>query len=260
MQVEEGDRRANFAVSENNNVNGVGMKYGNQYVGIQGNNLVVTSSATEKLLMKMSLLTGLAIVLNKEGNKTLAVQLDGSVSFIDGEINQFNTKWLLTTTFNPDYSNEYPELTSDYELAVAGLIYTASIGLILNLGIGPSIIGNESKIQRGLIAVIKTSKRAEKAIDTLVEAITKNKAAVATAALVFLGVLYEEGLLLQFVKIALEFAGWYLLGEVLVKLFEVIFLPELEAAQVLAGFVVWVGQMIEATVKVINSKKSVREE
>ena len=66
-----------------------------------------------------------------------------------------------------------------------------------------------------------------------------NKGALVTLMLGVISVLYHESLLWTIFKQMMKIAGWSVVPRALAKIIQVIFLPEAEAAELLASFTVW---------------------
>ena len=61
-----------------------------------------------------------------------------------------------------------------------------------------------------------------------------------------IGVFYHEGLLWTIFKEMLKLGGWYAVTWALAKIIEIMFLPQAEAAELLASFTIWGVQTVEA--------------
>lgn len=73
------------------------------------------------------------------------------------------------------------------------------------------------------------------------------KSITATAAIGFMGVVYQQGLMWTLIKFILTSAGWYALFWVLRKAIAIV--TGLEAASILAGFIVWAVQLTQLSLQ-----------
>ena len=130
---------------------------------------------------------------------------------------------------------------SDCDLAWASFIWAITGGFFLAIGIGPFIA--VGRVQPGVLGLIKSSPPAWSAIQQLAKGIINgvkaNTKAVVTGLFSVMGFLYHEGILWTIFKMMLRFGAWLGLAKALAKIIEVIFLPELEVAELLASFTVW---------------------
>lgn len=137
------------------------------------------------------------------------------------------------------------EITS-CETAWASFIWKLTGGFFLAIGLGTYI--SEGRAATGLLALLRTNRRAWQAV----QALQNNKTITATAGLGVVGILYEEGLLWDAFKMAMAAVGWWGAALALKKIIEFVFLPEAEAAEVLAGFAIWATQLTQAGIAVGN--------
>ena len=70
--------------------------------------------------------------------------------------------------------------------------------------------------------------------------------ALVSSMLAAIATLYHEGLLWTIFKWMLKSAGWTAIAWALAKIIQIVFLPEAEAAELLASFTVWGVQTVEA--------------
>ena len=146
------------------------------------------------------------------------------------------------------------ETLSKHDLALASLIWKLSGGFFLAIGLNSFI--STSKVNPGVLALIKSNPAAWKAIKNLVKAITNgigHTGALITSLLGVIGVLYHEGLLWTVFKEMLKPADWIHVTWALGKITEVVFLPEAEAAELLASFTVWGVQIVQAGLDVAQA-------
>lgn len=143
------------------------------------------------------------------------------------------------------------ESLSECELAWASFIWTLTGGFFLAIGLGPFI--STGKVKTGVLGLIKSNPTAWKAIQDLAKAITNGigrTGALVTSLLGVIGVFYHEGLLWKVLKAMLKASAWIAVTWALAKIIEIIFLPEVEAAELLASFTVWGVQTVQAGLEV----------
>ena len=134
------------------------------------------------------------------------------------------------------------ELISDCDRAMANLVWHITGGFFLALGLGP-YIGNE-KVQTGVLGLIKSNPTAWSAVQRVVNVVKSNPKLATGAVFSFLGILYTEDLLWSVVRMVLTSAGWWIALKAVAKILEVVLLPEAEAVELIASFVVWSAQLI----------------
>jgi hypothetical protein len=100
------------------------------------------------------------------------------------------------------------------------------------------------------VALIRSSSAGDRALTAFLSGVRENPAGVVVLTTTFLAGLYNAGLLWQLVKLTLSVLGWQLLFRVLAKILELFLLPEVEAAVLLASFVVWSAQAVVAATAV----------
>jgi len=133
-----------------------------------------------------------------------------------------------------------PPMFSPCLIAEASLIWQLTGGFFLAMSIGPGLI--KGKVETGVLGLIKLNKTTAAALEVFkvaASAVSNDKVAVFLLTTKFLFAVYEAGLLWKVLKFALSQAGFWAAGKVLSKLIEVIFLPEVEAAELAASFAIW---------------------
>lgn len=117
-------------------------------------------------------------------------------------------------------------------------IFQLTVGFYQALGLLPST-GN---IATRIYNLIRANATAWNALTSLA-----GKTITATAAISFMGVIYKQGLMWTIIKFILTSAGWYALFWVLRKVIAIV--TGLEAAAILAGFIVWAAQLTILSLK-----------
>ena len=139
------------------------------------------------------------------------------------------------------------ESLSECDVAWASFIWNLTGGFFLAIGLGPFI--STGQVKTGVLGLIKTNPRAWKAIQDLAKAITDGigrTGALVSSMLAAIATLYHEGLLWTIFKWMLKSAGWTAIAWALAKIIQIVFLPEAEAAELLASFTVWGVQTVDA--------------
>lgn len=122
---------------------------------------------------------------------------------------------------------------SDCVLWWITFIYQLTVGFLGAIGLVPT----PGKIATRIYNLVKANARAWAAVNSLI-----GRTITASAAIGVVGVIYAEGLMWPVIKFALTTAGWYALFWVLKKVIAIV--TGLEAAEILAGFIVWAGQLV----------------
>ena len=133
------------------------------------------------------------------------------------------------------------------ELAWAAFIWNLTGGFFLAIGLDPFI--STGKVKSGVFGLIKSNPTAWKAIQDLMKAITDglgNTGLLVASMLGVITIFYEENLLWKIFKKMMKRFIWLAVGWALAKIIEIIFLPEAEAAELLANFTIWGVQTVEA--------------
>ena len=139
------------------------------------------------------------------------------------------------------------ESLSECDVAWASFIWNLTGGFFLAIGLGPFI--STGQVKTGVLGLIKSNPRAWQAIQDLAKAITDGlgrTGALVSSMLAAIATLYHEGLLWTIFKWMLKTAGWTAIAWALAKIIQIVFLPEAEAAELLASFTVWGVQTVEA--------------
>ena len=139
------------------------------------------------------------------------------------------------------------ESLSECDLAWASFIWKLTGGFFLAIGLGPFVATGKAK--PGVWALIKSNARAWKAVQDLQKAIASglgNSGLQVSAMIGVISVLYHESLLWTIFKWMLKSGGWWAVTRALAKIIEILFLPEVEAADLLASFTIWGVQTVEA--------------
>ena len=139
---------------------------------------------------------------------------------------------------------------SPCETAWLSFLWKLSGGFFLAIGLGPYISTGTPK--PGLLALIKSSPRAWKAVQDLVTLLQTGGGATATAGslLGLIGIFYQEGLLWSIFKMMLTFGFWYVVTMALAKVLAIVLVPEVEIADLLASFITWSLQTVKAALDV----------
>ena len=138
-------------------------------------------------------------------------------------------------------------ILSECDRAWASFIWNLTGGFFLAIGLGPFI--STGQVKTGVTGLIQSNPTAWKAIQDLAKAITNGlgrTGALVSSMLAAIGTLYHEGLLWTIFKWMLKMVGWTAITWALAKIIQIVFLPEAEAAQLLASFTVWSVQTVEA--------------
>ena len=139
---------------------------------------------------------------------------------------------------------------SPCETAWLSFLWKLTGGFFLAIGLGPYISTGTAK--PGLLALIKSSPRAWRAAQDLVAFLQTNVSADAAAGslLSLITVFYHEGLLWSIFKMMLSFGFWYVVTIALAKVLAVVLVPEAEVAELLASFIAWSVQTVQAALDV----------
>jgi len=121
---------------------------------------------------------------------------------------------------------------SDCTLWWIQFIFQLTVGFYQALGLLPTT-GNIATRIYNLV-------RANQAVMNALMSLT-GKTITATAAIGIMGVIYQQGLMWTIIKFVLTSAGWYALFWILRKVIAIV--TGLEAAALLAGFIVWASQL-----------------
>ena len=181
------------------------------------------------------------------------VNFDSSDSSLKANsVDQFGAGTIFGIAFNQtgDGLSKYmlkAESLSECDVAWASFIWNLTGGFFLAIGLGPFI--SIGQVKTGILGLIKSNPRAWKAIQDLAKAITDGigrTGALVSSMLAAIATLYHEGLLWTIFKWMLKSAGWTAIAWALAKIIQIVFLPEAEAAELLASFTVWGVQTVEA--------------
>ena len=166
-------------------------------------------------------------------------------------IDQFGACTIFDLAFNQigDRLSKYKKNVemSNCEVAWTEFIWKLTGGFFLAIGLGPFITTGTA--DPGITGLITSNPTAWQAVQTLQQAIMNglgNTGALISSMLGVIGVLYYEDLLWIVLKLMLNLAGWRAVTWAVAKVIEVMFLPEVEAADLLASFAVWGVQTVEA--------------
>ena len=181
------------------------------------------------------------------------VNFDSSDSSLKANsVDQFGGGTIFGIAFNQtgDGLSKYmlkAESLSECDVAWASFIWNLTGGFFLAIGLGPFI--STGQVKTGILGLIKSNPRAWKAIQDLAKAITNglgHTGALVSSMLAAITTLYHEGLLWTIFKWMLKTAGWTAIAWALAKIIQIVFLPEAEAAELLASFTVWGVQTVDA--------------
>lgn len=127
---------------------------------------------------------------------------------------------------------------SDCTLWWIQFIFQLTVGFFQALGLLPST----GDIATRVYNLIRANQTVMNALTTLT-----GKTITATAAISLMGVIYQQGLMWTIIKFVLTSAGWFALFWILRKVIAIV--TGLEAAAILAGFVVWASQLTILSLK-----------
>ena len=127
---------------------------------------------------------------------------------------------------------------SDCTLWWIQFIFQITVGFFQALGLLPTT-GNIATRIYNLV-------RANQAVMNAITSLT-GKVITATSAIGIMGVIYNQGLAWTIIKFVLTSAGWYALFWILRKVIAIV--TGLEAAALLAGFIVWASQLTILSLK-----------
>lgn len=127
---------------------------------------------------------------------------------------------------------------SDCTLWWIQFIFALTVGFLQAVGLAPTT-GN---IATRIYNLLRANQTVMNAMSSMA-----GKAISATAAIGFVGVIYQQGLMWTIIKFVLTSAGWYALFWILRKVIAIV--TGLEAAAILAGFIVWATQLTILSLK-----------
>lgn len=133
---------------------------------------------------------------------------------------------------------------SNCDTAWATFVWQLTGGFFLAIGLGPYVVSGRA--QTGIMSLLQRNSLVWGAITGLVNGLKSNPTITAAAALGVVKIIYNEGLLWPVLKFALSTLGWWGVARALSKVIEIVFLPEVEAADLLASFAVWSVQTTQA--------------
>ena len=200
--------------------------------------------------------TMFSISISMDGGLRLATAEGMYVTFDTSEkslrtnsVDQFGAGSIFGIAFKRtvDRLSQNAESLSKHDLDLASFIWKLTGGFFLAIGLGHFI--SADNVKPGVLKLIKPNQAAMKAIEDLVESIVDglgNTGKLVTSMLIVIRVLYHEGLLWTIFKEMLKSSGWTPITWPLAKITQVTFLPEAEAAGLLASFTIWGVQTVEA--------------
>jgi hypothetical protein len=127
---------------------------------------------------------------------------------------------------------------SDCTLWWIQFVFALTVGFYQALGLLPTT----GDIATRIYNLVRNNASAWAALTSLA-----GKSITATAAISFMGVVYKQGLMWTLIKFILTSAGWYALFWVLRKVIAIV--TGLEAASILAGFIVWAAQLTQLSLQ-----------
>jgi Concanavalin A-like lectin/glucanases superfamily len=127
---------------------------------------------------------------------------------------------------------------SDCTLWWIQFVFALTVGFYQALGLLPTT----GDIATRIYNLVRNNAAAWAALTSMV-----GKSITATAAIGFMGVVYQQGLMWTLIKFILTSAGWYALFWVLRKVIAIV--TGLEAASILAGFIVWAAQLTQLSLQ-----------
>ena len=176
------------------------------------------------------------------------VRLAQDLSLVADSMDYFGANTAFQISLKASFSSSSMQLVdlSPCDQAWLKLIWKLTLGFFLALGLGPYIATGSAN--PSLLALIRSNSAAWRAVIRLKDAVISIRNATKTIPLALgtIKVLYDQDLLWSIFKFFLEAGGWWLFGAVLAKVIEVVFLPEAEAAVLLASFTTWALQLIPA--------------
>lgn len=129
---------------------------------------------------------------------------------------------------------ENEESVDDLTLWWIKFVYTLTIGFYQALGLVPSNFNIAKKVYN----LVMRNQAVVQAMTTLI-----GKTITVNAAIAIIKVLYDENLIWPILKFAFTNAGWWGLGRIFVKVIAIA--TGVEAAEILAGFIIWAAQLTE---------------
>lgn len=224
------------------------LKFGDSYVRVGDDGLYADADQHHAAWFKAIVTTYGTIRLETDGKLVQLAEGDANGVQV-GDLSHYS----LLTSFNVGFKRVSTEamlarhgapMLAEEEItpcqtAWASFIWQLTGGFFLAIGLGTYI--SEGRAATGLLALIRSNRRAWQAV----QALQNNKTISATAGLGVIGILYEEGLLWDAFKMAMSAVGWWGAALALKKIIEFVFLPEAEAAEVLAGFAIWATRLTQ---------------
>jgi hypothetical protein len=213
----------------------------------------------------------LVLSMTKSGSITMGVIGSGrnfSVVQADASIRAGGTD---ETTFNASYALDLQPTEAGTESLLrasgaagegeaypvgplATVVWDLTGGFFLAIGLGPLIAGSNLP-KTGIVALIRQNAVASAALDTLIDGVRKNlQATISMAALfTFVGAMWDAGIMMQILRLALSTAKWWLIGWAAAKLLEWTILPEAAAAELVASFAIWASTTTLDVLALVNA-------
>ena len=218
-----------------------------------------TQSQAARFDISMSTTAGLRLALS-ETQEYVRLHFDGQGIIVDTVDNfslntAFGIAFMSTTASMIMERRGIKEIAaldtiSDCEYAWASFVWQLTGGFFLALGLGPYI--SLDTLELGVLELIKSRPTAWATVQNLVQLLqtTLGNTATISGLLATIVVLYKEDLLWDIFKMMIRSVGWYIITIALAKILEVVLVPELEAAELLANFVVWAIALTNAGLEV----------
>jgi hypothetical protein len=234
------------------------------FVGVGGAGALHSGASREGAAPLIASLTGRgAIVLSVLGlGRTFcALTEQGTIIAAGSDETTFATSFALQLEATAEGLASHLELYAEGAAAAAALpvspellavVWDLTGGWFLALGLGPLIGGGVPKA--GIVALIRANARANAALNAMIQAVENNpEVSLGAAFVAFAGILWDEGIMWAVLRMAFSAAGWWALAAVATKVLEWTLLPEVEAAEIVVSFGIWVYRTMTDIIALVNS-------
>lgn len=193
------------------------------------------------------------------GKNFSIVQADGSVLAGGTDITTFEASYALELEPTEEGTENLLRAfgVADANVPIGPLltvVWDLTGGFFTAIGLGPLMAGG-TRPATGILALIRSNAVASAALDALISAVRNNlEATIGLGTLFsFVATLWDAGIMMKVFRLALNTAGWWLIGWAVAKLLEWALLPEAAAAELVASFGIWAYQTTRDVIALVNA-------
>jgi hypothetical protein len=223
-----------------------------------------SGAAPAVLIPSLSAAGSILLSVIGQARSFAALTPDGTIMAAGGDLPTFDASFSLRLNANQGATKNHLrahgialEAELDVSLPLMKLAWDLTGGFLLAIGLGPLL--NEGRLRTGALALIRQNPRVEQAFQSVISAVKADPGTTVALGgtgglLVFIGVLWDEGLMWPLLRAGLRWGVWSVAAWAAFQVMKWVLAGEVEAADLAVSFAFWAYTVTTDALAYINSR------